>query len=91
MTTIEKEIHNGTLKVNSIDATTDETLLMYAARNNNLSLAKIMHKNLANIETVNSKGENAFLIACKHENFEIVDFLLLLGTKLESSDSNGKT
>ena len=62
MSTIEKEIQRG-LNVNAIDANTDETLLMYAAHHGSLSLAKIMHKNLANLEAVNSKGENAFLIA----------------------------
>ena len=89
MTTIEKEIQKG-LNVNAIDENLDETLLMYAAHHGSLSLLKIMHKNLANLDALNSKGENAFLIACKHERYEIIDHLLLLGSSLESADSRGR-
>jgi len=89
MSTIEREIKKG-LNVNAVDENTDETLLMYAAHHGILSLAKVMHKNLANLEAVNTKGENAFLIACKHQKYELVDYLHLLGSKLESQDTNGK-
>lgn len=33
------------------------------------------------------RGENAFLVACKNSNFEIIDFLVFSGCKINSVDS----
>jgi ankyrin repeat protein len=75
LSTVESEIRRG-LPVNSLDPTLDETLLMYAARTGNLNMVKLLHKNLANLEFTNKKGENAYMVACKHEKLKIADFFV---------------
>ena len=90
---IEKTISAG-LEVNAMDKNLDETLLMYAARTGNLKLAQLMVEkrailDLANVRNRQSHGENAFIIACKHGNFDVVDFLLSKGSKIGSVTGNG--
>ena len=91
MSYIKKLIKEG-LKINSIDAKLDETLLMYASRTNNMNLCKLLvSKNsgisIQNVICTQSKGLNAFLIACNYNNFEIADLLMLSGAKLDSVDN----
>ncbi|OMJ95511.1 hypothetical protein SteCoe_1109 [Stentor coeruleus] len=85
---IKKAIKAG-LKIDTIDKKIDETLLMYAARTGNLNLCKLLVSKLANIHVKNSTGNNAFLIACNHDHFDISDYLIVNGGKLESADNKG--
>ena len=39
----------------------------------------------------NKKGENAFMIAAQYGNFEIVDFLIFVGCRTDSRDTQGAT
>lgn len=80
--------------MNAVDRKLDETLLMYAARTGNLKLTELVVEKGAVVDQTNVRhtqqhGENAFIIACKHGYFDIVDFLLSKGTRVSSTDKNG--
>jgi ankyrin repeat protein len=62
---------------------------MFGARTGHMKLVKLMHRHDADLEFVNSKGENAYMIACKYGNFEIADFLLFLGVPQDSKNETG--
>ena len=72
--------------MNGIDQSTEETLLMHAARVGNLALAKLLIRKGASEAILNPKGENAYMIAIKNENFELADFLLFVGSDPNSID-----
>jgi ankyrin repeat protein len=93
LTFVEKTIAAG-LDVNAVDRKLDETLLMYAARTGNLKLAQLVVEKGAVVDQTNvisrqQQGENAFILACKHGYFDLVDFLLSKGSKVSATDRNG--
>jgi hypothetical protein len=88
---IKKLIKEG-LKINAVDSKLDESLLMFAARTGNLNLTRLLvSKNpgidVRNVRIKQSKGLNAFLVACNYDNFEIADLLMLSGGRLDSVDN----
>lgn len=91
LTYIEERLNAG-LDVNSVDPSCDETLLLYGCRTGNLKLAQLVLRKKADLEWKNvliiqMRGENAFLVASKNSHFEIMDFLVFSGAKINSIDS----
>jgi ferritin-like metal-binding protein YciE len=87
---LEKLIETG-YDLNSFDIKLQETLLMFASRTGNLQLLqyllrKAVQLDKRNVITTQTKGENAFLIACSFGNFECAEYLLSKGTNPYSSD-----
>ena len=86
---VEKKLNSG-LPPDTVDPSTDETLLLYASRIGNIKLAKLMVRKNWKINAVNQKGENAYMIAWKYSNFEIADFLQYWGAKQDATNSGGQ-
>jgi len=85
---VEKQIEKG-LSLILVDQSTDETMLMFAARVGNMALAKMIVRKGGAEDQRNSKGENAYMIAIKAENFELADFFLYVGSDPNSMDDQG--
>ncbi|CAG9328440.1 unnamed protein product [Blepharisma stoltei] len=88
LSAVENALKEG-VDINSFDKVLDMTLLIYAASIGNLKLAQLLVRKNGNLELRNKKGEDAFLIACDNDRYDICEFLLFSGCKINSSDIKG--
>ena len=73
------------------DVETGQTLLEFACRSNNLSLAKLCYRRGAELQSFTASGETAFNIATQNKSYRLMECLRMYGVKVNSGDALGRT
>jgi len=81
----------GNTCISAVDVETGQTLLEYACRTNNLSLAKLCYRRGADLHAFTLSGDTAFNIATKNKSYRLMECLRMYGVKVNSGDSEGRT
>ena len=77
--------------ISAIDVETGQTLLEYACRTNNLSLAKFCYRRGADLTSFTLAGDTPFNIATRNKSYRLMECLRMYGVKVNSGDSEGRT
>jgi ankyrin repeat protein len=80
-----------TTEIDARDVETEQTLLEYACREGNMSLAKLCYRRGANLSGKSKTGETPFTIVTKSKRYDLMEFLHLYGVKVNSGDAEGMT
>ena len=80
-----------TTSIEAKDVETGQTLLEFACRSNNLSLAKFCYRRGADLNQFTSSGETPFNIAVKNRSYKMMECLRMYGVKVNSTDEQGRT
>jgi ankyrin repeat protein len=80
-----------TTEIDARDVETEQTLLEYACREGNMSLAKLCYRRGANLSGKTKRGETPFTIVTKTKRYDLMEFLHLYGVKVNSGDADGMT
>ncbi len=86
-----KELLEKGANANSKDKVADDSLIIIAARKNQLELVKLLILKGANINDANAFGKTPLHYAVVNENVEMIKFLIDLGANLEARDEEEKT
>lgn len=73
------------------DVESGQTLLDFACRTNNISLAKLCYRRGANLHACSSSGETPFNIATTNKSYRLMECLRMYGVKVNAGDDTGKT
>jgi len=73
------------------DVETGQTLLEFACRSNNLSLAKFCYRRGADLNQFTATGQSPFNIAVENRSYKMMECLRMYGVKVNSSDQFGRT
>lgn len=77
--------------ISATDVETGQTLLEYACKTNNISLAKLCYRRGAPLTEFTSSGETPFNIATLNKAYRLMDCLRMYGVRVNSSDTEGRT
>jgi ankyrin repeat protein len=80
-----------TTDISAVDVETNQTLLEYACRTNNISLAKLCYRRGAPLHCYTPTGETPFNIATKNKCYKLMECLRMYGVKVNSADRDGQT
>mmetsp|Transcript_10986 Transcript_10986/g.29335 ORF Transcript_10986/g.29335 Transcript_10986/m.29335 type:complete len:688 (-) Transcript_10986:65-2128(-) len=80
-----------TTEIDARDVETEQTLLEYACREGNMSLAKLCYRRGAVLSAKTKKGETPFTIVTKAKRYDLMEFLHTYGVKVNSQDADGMT
>merc|ERR1719469_409933 len=80
-----------TTKIDARDVESGQTLLEYACRTRNLSLAKLCYRRGANLSQRTQGGDTCFNIVTHDQNYALMEFLHLYGVKTNFADAKGTT
>lgn len=70
---------------------TKTTYLLRAIQKDETSIAKLLIENGIDINKANSRGETAVISAMRNKNYELVNYLISKGAKLDSIDIGGNS
>ena len=77
--------------ISATDVETGQTLLDFACRTNNISLAKLCYRRGADLHACGSGGETPFNIATSNKSYRLMECLRMYGVRVNSGDATGKT
>ena len=77
--------------ISAVDVETGQTLLEYACKCNNLSLAKFCYRRGADLHAFTLTGDTAFNIATRNKSYRLMECLRMYGVKVNSGDKEGRT
>ena len=80
-----------TTDISAIDVETGQTLLEYACRSNNVTLAKLCYRRGAHLQSLTASGESPFNIATMKKSYRLMECLRMYGVKVNSTDNQGRT
>jgi ankyrin repeat protein len=80
-----------TTSISAVDVESGQTLLEYACKTNNISLAKLCYRRGSDLQVRSPSGETAFNIATQNKSYRLMECLRMYGVKINSTDGEGKT
>ena len=80
-----------TTAISAIDIESGQTLLEYACRTNNVTLAKLCYRRGAALQGMTASGETPFNIATMNKSYRLMESLRMYGVKVNSTDAQGRT
>ena len=81
----------ATTSIHAKDVETGQTMLEYACRSSDLSLAKFCYRHGARLEALTSRGESLLNIAVSGKSYPLMDFLVSYGVSVNHVDTQGVT
>jgi len=89
MNMLERLLENT--EIDARDGETEQTLLEYACRKGNLSLAKLCYRRGSNLSQRTTDGESMFNIVTQNKRHDLMEFLHTYGVKVNFASSSGRT
>lgn len=77
--------------ISATDVESGQTLLEFACRTNNLSLAKFCYRRGADLNQFTASGETPFNIAVTNRSYKMMECLRMYGVRINATDSLGRT
>jgi len=80
-----------TTRIDALDAETNQTILEYACRTSEVSLAKYCQRKGAVLTELTHTGESIVNIATARKCYELMEFLFIYGVPVNYADARGRT